>query len=302
MGEENTPSITAKNLQWHPAFYAGLQIEFAAERDKLIFENEHHLGTKPKQIDVLIIKKDDNTSINKNLGRIFRKHNIIEYKSPSDKLNIDDFYTVYAYACLYKSDTNSVNNISVEDITITFVCSHYPRKLINHWKKVRNYNVKFVEKGIYYVEGDFFPIQLLFTHELTNEQNLWLHNLTNRIHDSDTISTLLSEYEKHQHENYYQSVMNIITVANMEKFEEVTGMCQALADIYLKYHKEEIEQQQQEAIDKAVNLAITDAVEEAVAKAVEEAVTKAVEEKDALLASQEAYIKNLEAQLGILPA
>lgn len=43
-------------LQWHPAFYAGIQIEFEKERDKLIFENEHQLGTKPKQIDVLIIK------------------------------------------------------------------------------------------------------------------------------------------------------------------------------------------------------------------------------------------------------
>lgn len=45
-------------LQWHPAYYTGIQIEFEAERHKLIFENEHHLGTKPKQIDVLIIKNN----------------------------------------------------------------------------------------------------------------------------------------------------------------------------------------------------------------------------------------------------
>jgi hypothetical protein len=30
------------HLQWHPAFYAGIQIEFEEEKDKLIFENEHH--------------------------------------------------------------------------------------------------------------------------------------------------------------------------------------------------------------------------------------------------------------------
>ena len=47
-----------KPLQWHPAFYAGLQIELAEDAENLIFENEHQLGTKPKQIDVLIIKKD----------------------------------------------------------------------------------------------------------------------------------------------------------------------------------------------------------------------------------------------------
>ena len=59
-------------LQWHPAFYAGIQIEFEAERDKLIFENEHQLGTKPKQIDVLIIKNNSNEPIYKNIGRIFQ--------------------------------------------------------------------------------------------------------------------------------------------------------------------------------------------------------------------------------------
>ena len=44
-------------LQWHPAFFAGIQIEFAEEAEHLVFENEHTLSTKPMQIDVLIIKK-----------------------------------------------------------------------------------------------------------------------------------------------------------------------------------------------------------------------------------------------------
>ena len=43
-------------LQWHPAFFAGIQIELEEEREYLSFENEHQLGTKPKEIDVLIIK------------------------------------------------------------------------------------------------------------------------------------------------------------------------------------------------------------------------------------------------------
>lgn len=55
-----------KPLQWHPAFFASIQIEFEAESDKLIFENEHQLGTKPKQIDVLIIKKHSKEPIYKN--------------------------------------------------------------------------------------------------------------------------------------------------------------------------------------------------------------------------------------------
>ena len=128
-------------LQWHPAFYAGLQIEFEEEKDNLIFENEHQLGTKPKEIDVLIIKKEKDVPIKKNIGRIFRKHNIVEYKSPTDYLSIDDFYKVYAYACFYKADTEKQNSIPISEITITFVCKRYPGKLINHLKKVWKYQM-----------------------------------------------------------------------------------------------------------------------------------------------------------------
>ena len=78
-------------LQWHPAFYAGLLIEFEKERQKLIFENEHQLGTRPKAIDVLVVKAREETTVHKNIGRIFRKHNIIEYKGPTDYLSVDDF-------------------------------------------------------------------------------------------------------------------------------------------------------------------------------------------------------------------
>lgn len=33
-------------LQWHPAFYAGLQIALREDAGNLIFENEHQLGRK----------------------------------------------------------------------------------------------------------------------------------------------------------------------------------------------------------------------------------------------------------------
>ena len=34
-------------LQWHPAFFAGIQIELKDDKENLSFENEHQLSTKP---------------------------------------------------------------------------------------------------------------------------------------------------------------------------------------------------------------------------------------------------------------
>ena len=202
------------SLQWHPAFYAGIQIEFEEEVDKLIFENEHQLGTKPKEIDILIIKKNPKEQIRKNIGRIFRGHNLVEYKGPDDYFSIDDFYKVYAYACFYKADTAKANSIQIHDITITFVCHKYPRTLIKHLHLAKNFVVTKYEPGIYYIQGDTIPMQLIITSQLPDETNLWLHNLTNNIKDRETAKKLVTEYGKHQNENLYKSLMNIIIRAN----------------------------------------------------------------------------------------
>ena len=132
----------APALQWHPAFFAGIRIEFAAEAEALLFENEHQLGTKPKEIDVLIIKKDPSTAIRKNIGRIFRTHNIVEYKSPDDCLDINAFYKVYGYACFYKSDTVKQDEIKISEITISYVCRRFPRKLLEEYGRHK-------ENGLY---------------------------------------------------------------------------------------------------------------------------------------------------------
>lgn len=268
MGNKSKPI-----LQWHPAFYAGIQIEFEAERDKLIFENEHQLGTKPKQIDVLIIKKYSNEPIRKNIGRIFRKHNIIEYKSPTDYLSIDDFYLVYGYACLYKADSTRIDSISANEITLSFVCHKFPQEVIKHLKNVRKYTIEKQEDGIYYVKGDFFPIQIIYTRELSSEENLWLKNLTDTLKNKNDILTLMSEYQNHTSNNLYSSVMDIIVKANERKFEEVADMCDALKEIYLRQNREAYEKEKQEAIHAAIA------------------------ERDAALAEQQARIAELEAQL-----
>ena len=217
-------------FQWHPAFYAGLQIELEEESEYLMFENEHRLGTKPRAIDVLVIKKT-NERISSNIGEIFRRYNIIEYKSPSDYMGIDDFYKVYAYACLYKADQKEEDAVSIDEITITIACSRYPRKLIHHLESSRGYFVRKKEKGIYYVMGAKIPIQLVLLHQLSGEKNLWLHSLSVEMSGREEAESLLKEYEKHKRDKKYRSVMDMIVRVNREQFLEVKKMCQALEEL-----------------------------------------------------------------------
>ncbi|WP_285824246.1 hypothetical protein [Schaedlerella arabinosiphila] len=259
---------------WHPAFFAVIQIELEEDADNLVFENEHQLGTKPMEIDVLIIKKETDRPVKKNIGRIFKKHNIIEYKSPDDSLNVDDFYKVYGYTCFYKADARYVNSIPADELTITFVAEKYPRKLIEHLKSVKKYRVEEKEKGIYYVYGDLIPIQILITKKLSAEENLWLKSLTNKLNETAAAEKLIENYMDHKESSLHRSMIETIMRANQKLFQEVNGM----SDIFMEIVQEKFDRKLKEEVDKAVEAAVEEAVEAAVEVAVEEATEKAVKE------------------------
>ena len=71
-----------KTLRWHPAFYAGMQIELQEDAERLDFQTEHTLGSEPVRADLLIIKKTDDRPLKKRIGKIFRTHNIVDIKAP----------------------------------------------------------------------------------------------------------------------------------------------------------------------------------------------------------------------------
>ena len=225
-------------LQWHPAFCAGVQIELAEAGADLTFIREYQLGRKPKQVDLLVIKKEGTQRIRKNIGRIFRRYNIVEYKSPKDSLSVDDFYKVYGYACFYKSDVKTAESVDMDELTITFACHRYPAKLFRHLREKRKFQIRKVEEGIYYIIGDYLPIQILLLNRLPEEENLWLRNLTDHLSGEEQAERLVKEYWNHKDNTLYQAVMDIIIRANRKQFEEAKNMCYALRELFAEELKE----------------------------------------------------------------
>ena len=220
-----------EKIQWHPAFDAALQIEFGEEAEYLEFDSEHLLSKKPMQIDVLI-KNEKHVKIQKNIGRIFRQYNIIEYKSPEDDLDIDDFYKVYAYACIYKADTEKVDLIPAAQLTITFVCYHYPRMMLQKLEQDRKITAKNIEDGIYYLFGDAIPMQLIIVPRLSKQNNYWLNNLRNDLKAGGEIRNFVERYGENKNSNLYQALADTIMRANWKELKEERKMCEALRELF----------------------------------------------------------------------
>ncbi|MDR3147427.1 MAG: hypothetical protein LBU00_03500, partial [Treponema sp.] len=98
MAEDTPPN---NPITWHSAFRDGIQLTFLPYRDVLSFEFEYPLNTEPLRIDAVIIKKRPKAVIDTPLGAIFRRVNIVEYKSPGDYLAVADYHKAWAYARLY---------------------------------------------------------------------------------------------------------------------------------------------------------------------------------------------------------
>lgn len=97
-------------------------------------------------------------------------------------------------------------------------------------KKEKRYRISEKDVGIYYIEGGMFPTQLIVTRLIKEEENFWIHNLTNELKTKEKV---YREYQKHKNEKLYKSVMEIIVKANRNVFDRRDEeMCQALFDIY----------------------------------------------------------------------
>ncbi len=224
-----------KKIQWHPAFTAAMELELSESRDNLIFEKEYNLNSKPLELDLLVIKKENDTEIKNEIGKFFRKHNIMEYKSPRDSLDIDVLYKVLGYACLYKAYGKTLDAVKAEDVTVSLVRHTKPQKLFQYLKE-RDISYRKYADGIFYLKGLAFPVQIIITGEIGKKEHTWLRSLSEDMNTEemtalvDAISKLEEPYDK----ELADSVFQVSIQANqkiMELLKESDVMCQALLEI-----------------------------------------------------------------------
>lgn len=223
-------------IQWHPGFVAAMNLEFKENRNDLIFEKEHNLNTKPLEVDLLIIKKDASVHIFNEIGSFFRGYNIIEYKSPKDRLDINVFYKSIAYACLYKAYGNSVDERNADDITVSIVRETKPRELFKYFDE-HGYSLTVQESGIYYIEGNtLFPTQIIITRELNEDTHAWLRALSGNL-KKEEIRKLVSNMQNMTETadlEMADSVLEVSLTANKGVVQELIGddnMYEALMEI-----------------------------------------------------------------------
>ncbi len=252
------------NIQWHLGIRPALDLELLDERENLSYFRDYSLNRQALEIDLLIIKKQGSQQVANEIGRLFRKYNIIEYKSPLGQLDIDTFYKVGAYASLYKAYGHTVNGRKANEITVSIIRKAKPVKLFRYFEE-QGTSVDTPYNGIYYIMDEvLFPTQIIVTRELVSEEHIWLTALSDGI-QKQQLKALLKKKESFDTKfdrELADAVLEVAIKANWQAAQELRGddsMCQALMELMepeinkiMETVKEETRQQVTEQVTQQV--------------------------------------------------
>ena len=208
-------------VDWHSAMFAALKLILKPYRFNLTMEREHLLNLMPTRIDCLIVKKDESIPIDMDVFRLFRKHNVIELKSYEDALNADVLWHTIGYAAQYKSMADHVNEIPIDDVTITIFRSTFPRGLFRTLEK-EGWSIEERYHNIFYLTGAIIPIQIVVVKDL-GEDYLPLQILTGKAKESDVrrFAAFRERLSERGDKNDANAVMQACAEANRELFQKI---------------------------------------------------------------------------------
>lgn len=190
---------------------------------------ELEMTRKPLRMDALLVKTEDRYEMKGSLGRLFRKYNILEYKGYGDYLSIDDYYKGFSYALLYKAgvvipDKRKTEQIRLDELTLTFVCYRYPRKLMHYLLQEKNYKIEEIDAGIYWILGEQIPVQIIVQKHLNSVEYKWLSNLSGELTAVD-FEALVREADSHTSDVFRDELIQFLLESN-ERLKEDEDMCQ----------------------------------------------------------------------------
>lgn len=217
------------------------------------------MNVKPLEIDLLITKESADIPVENEIGQIFKGHNILEYKNSTDQLDIDVFYKIEGYACLYKAYGATVDSIKEDDVTITFIRGAKPIGLFRYFSG-HDYQVSNPYPGVYYITGKvLFPAQIVVTKELDPQSHVWLRALSGKLEKQDMWNLLecIGQLEGKLDKELGDAVLEVAMRANERIVKELIGdgnMSEALMEIMKPIIEPMLQQQVRQDIQVMVNV------------------------------------------------
>ena len=234
---------------WHSWMDALLHIMLQKYYPDVDIQREFVLGVQPQRADFIVLRKKL-IDLKFMIFAIFRKYNIVEFKSPSDELSIEVLWKAVGYTGSYIYFMKDKEAVSDDEVTLTLIRAAKPVKLFRELDG----NVEQVEHGIYYIKNwkVNFPIQIIVTKELQGDEYAGIRAITKDPKEAD-VKKIFEDSKAETDPDmrkYYRAYWEISNKLTGDVLEEVKRRNPEMARTLMDLVRPEID----EEINYAVNL------------------------------------------------
>ncbi len=191
-----------------------------------------------------MVKKNPNVTIKRSYAMLWRKYNIIEYKSWKAPLNMHVLAQAHTYANAVLYRGTKLEPVEVEDLTVTIFRHSYPRKFFKECRR-RGWKVRKTYPGVYEVEGfSYIPTQVVV---LKSVDDPMLRTLVPgaKKEDIEKVLEVIGERKDDYFQQLGKDVMDLLWETNGETMEELKEEGKMKGSV-LELFKDEIAQEREE--------------------------------------------------------
>ena len=228
---------------WHVGFEAILRIETHRFGDRVRLRTELPLGEGPPRADFVLLVDEEGLLEDRSVFRMFRKHNICEFKNPRDALDERVIRKACGYANLYIGTAEHGKDVPPGQVTLSIFRASKPEKLFREMEKKGELEAAAV-KGVYRVKGRIdLPFQIVVTGELEGPEYAAYRALTDRAAGEDIEQVIRNgggETDSAMQE-HYRVLLDLVARKNPEMIEKIRRD-EAMPKGWLDFFEDEIEE------------------------------------------------------------
>ncbi len=239
---------------WHAGFEALLRIETYKYGSKIRLKTEEVLGEEPPRADYVILIEDEETELDKEIFKIFRRHNICEFKNPHDSFNERVIRKICGYANFYIGLAEREGDIPSDQVTLSIFRAVKNQKLFKAMEASGRL-IKDNTPGIYHGEGiTDLSFQIVITSELEGDEYAAYRELTNKADEAD-IEQVIEAGGKAENDTvreHYRVLLKLVIAKNPGVIETLRRNS-AMEDVLMEIVKDKIDEKVNNAVSEAVS-------------------------------------------------
>ena len=211
---------TPPHNDWHSWFYALLMI-LLNKFDSVDVDREVMLGIQAPRADFIVVNEDRSVDLGLNIFSLFDKHNVAEFKSPDDALNMFTLWKGIGYVGFYLNHVKEKGkDIDISEVTLSLFRETKPDAL---FKELGDRIVDGPAKGIYYIKNWTcdIPIQIIVTRELEGDEYAGFRAISKKPKEEDVIAFMKEHRNESEVSSFVRAYADGISKVDSNLMEEL---------------------------------------------------------------------------------